>query len=167
MNNFGHSQNLRSGWKKRSSTAFMADHLGAQHAGGNSTPFDRAHLVEPFTLLSALSMATDRLGPATGSTTYDEPIVLPGGLPRLIISAAARRAAIVTTSNPDASKNFDEKITSNIRALSACAGILRRGDRHGIASKTHLSAIKSGFFRIPTKCTGLTTKATFSRLRAH
>ena len=54
---------------------FMADHLAVlnmppEALRRSTTPTS----FEPFTLLSALAMCTDRLGlMATGSTTYDEP----------------------------------------------------------------------------------------------
>jgi alkanesulfonate monooxygenase SsuD/methylene tetrahydromethanopterin reductase-like flavin-dependent oxidoreductase (luciferase family) len=78
---------------------FMADHLAVLNM-----PIDalkRSHTVtsfEPFTLLSALSAVTERIGLiATGSTTFDEPITSPAALLRSIISAAA---ALAGTSSP-------------------------------------------------------------------
>ena len=63
---------------------------------------------EPFTLLSALAMCTDHLGlMATGSTTYDEPYHIARRFASLDhISGGRAGWNIVTTSNPDASKNF-------------------------------------------------------------
>src|SRR5712671_6836748 len=78
---------------------FMADHMAVLNM-----PLDalkRSHTVtsfEPFTLLSALSQVTERIGlVATGSTTFDS-----------LDHISSGRAGwnIVTTSNPDAALNF-------------------------------------------------------------
>ena len=88
---------------------FMADHLAvlnmpmeALRRSATPTSF------EPFTLLSALSMVTTRLGlMATGSTTYDEPYHIARRFASLDHLSKGRAGwNIVTTSNPDASKNF-------------------------------------------------------------
>ena len=88
---------------------FMADHLAvlnmpmeALRRSATPTSF------EPFTLLSALAMVTTRLGlMATGSTTYDEPYHIARRFASLDhISGGRAGWNIVTTSNPDASKNF-------------------------------------------------------------
>ena len=66
---------------------------------------------EPFTLLSALAMVTDRIGlMATGSTTYDQPYHIARRFASLDHLSGGRAAwNIVTTSNPDASKNFGQE----------------------------------------------------------
>jgi FMN-dependent oxidoreductase (nitrilotriacetate monooxygenase family) len=88
---------------------FMADHLAmlnmpmdALKRSSTATSF------EPFTLLSALSMATENLGLiATGSTSFDEPFHLARRFASLDhISGGRAGWNIVTTSNPDAAKNF-------------------------------------------------------------
>ena len=87
----------------------MADHLAVLNM-----PMDalkRSHTVtsfEPFTLLSALAMVTERLGlAATGSTTFDEPYHVARRFASLDHLSGGRAAwNIVTTSNPDAAKNF-------------------------------------------------------------
>jgi len=88
---------------------FMADHLAllnmpmeALKRSATATSF------EPFTLLSALSMATENLGLiATGSTSFDEPFHLARRFASLDhISGGRTGWNIVTTSNPDAAKNF-------------------------------------------------------------
>ena len=88
---------------------FMADHLAvlnmpmeALRRSATPTSF------EPFTLLSALATVTTRLGlMATGSTTYDEPYHIARRFASLDhISGGRAGWNIVTTSNPDASKNF-------------------------------------------------------------
>ena len=88
---------------------FMADHLAvlnmpleALKRSHTSTSF------EPFTLLSALSQATERIGLiATGSTTFDEPYHIARRFASLDhISGGRAGWNIVTTSNPDAALNF-------------------------------------------------------------
>jgi FMN-dependent oxidoreductase (nitrilotriacetate monooxygenase family) len=63
---------------------------------------------EPFTLLSALAMVTERIGLiATASTTYDAPYHIARRFASLDhISAGRAGWNIVTTSNPDAARNF-------------------------------------------------------------
>ena len=88
---------------------FMADHLAVLNM-----PLDalkRSHTVtsfEPFTLLSALSMVTSRIGlAATASTTYDEPYHVARRFASLDHISGGRAAwNIVTTGNPESSKNF-------------------------------------------------------------
>jgi len=88
---------------------FMADHMAVLNM-----PMDalkRSHTAtsfEPFTLLSALSQATERLGlVATGSTTFDAPYHIARRFASLDhISGGRAGWNIVTTSNPDAALNF-------------------------------------------------------------
>lgn len=88
---------------------FMADHLAVLNM-----PMDalkRSATVtsfEPMTLLPALAMATKHLGlVATGSTTYDEPYHVARRFASLDhISGGRAGWNVVTTSNPDASRNF-------------------------------------------------------------
>jgi FMN-dependent oxidoreductase (nitrilotriacetate monooxygenase family) len=88
---------------------FMADHMAVLN-----TPIEalkRSHTVtsfEPFTLLSALSQVTDRIGlVATGSTTFDAPFHIARRFASLDhISGGRAGWNIVTTSNPDAALNF-------------------------------------------------------------
>jgi FMN-dependent oxidoreductase (nitrilotriacetate monooxygenase family) len=63
---------------------------------------------EPFTLLSALAMVTERIGLiATASTTYDAPYHIARRFASLDhISGGRAGWNIVTTSNPDAARNF-------------------------------------------------------------
>ena len=88
---------------------FMADHLAvlnmpieALKRSGTVTSF------EPLTLLSALAMVTERIGLiATASTTYDAPYHIARRFASLDhISAGRAGWNIVTTSNPDAARNF-------------------------------------------------------------
>src|ERR1700675_1098760 len=88
---------------------FMADHMAVLNM-----PMDalkRSHTstsFEPFTLLSALSQATERIGlVATGSTTFDAPYHIARRFASLDwISGGRAGWNIVTTSNPDAALNF-------------------------------------------------------------
>ena len=88
---------------------FMADHLAvlnmpmeALKRSATVTSF------EPMTLLPALAMVTEHLGLiATGSTTYDEPYHVARRFASLDhISGGRAGWNVVTTSNPDASRNF-------------------------------------------------------------
>jgi FMN-dependent oxidoreductase (nitrilotriacetate monooxygenase family) len=108
--NFAHlkrfAQTLERG---RFDAFFMADHLAVLNM-----PLDalkRSHTVtsyEPFTLLSALAGVTEHLGlVATGSTTFDAPYHIARRFASLDhISGGRAGWNIVTTSNPDAARNF-------------------------------------------------------------
>src|SRR5277367_427909 len=88
---------------------FMADHMAVLNM-----PMDalkRSHTstsFEPFTLLSALSQVTERIGlVATGSTTFDAPYHIARRFASLDHLSEGRAGwNIVTTSNPDAALNF-------------------------------------------------------------
>jgi len=88
---------------------FMADHLAVLNLGiaalrRSATPTS----FEPFTLLSALAMVTERIGlVATASTTFDAPYHVARRFASLDhISGGRAGWNIVTTSNPDAALNF-------------------------------------------------------------
>jgi FMN-dependent oxidoreductase (nitrilotriacetate monooxygenase family) len=88
---------------------FMADHLAVLNMPIEA--LKRSHTVtsfEPFTLLSALAAATERIGLiATASTTFDEPFHIARRFASLDhISGGRAGWNIVTTSNPDAALNF-------------------------------------------------------------
>src|ERR1700742_4996723 len=88
---------------------FMADHLGVLNMPVDA--LKRSHTVtsfEPFTLLSALAGATERIGlVATASTTFDEPFHVARRFASLDHLSGGRAGwNIVTTSNPDAALNF-------------------------------------------------------------
>jgi FMN-dependent oxidoreductase (nitrilotriacetate monooxygenase family) len=76
--------------------------MGALKRSHTATSF------EPFTLLSALSVVTERIGlVATATTTYEEPYHIARRFASLDhISGGRAGWNIVTTSNPDASLNF-------------------------------------------------------------
>jgi FMN-dependent oxidoreductase (nitrilotriacetate monooxygenase family) len=88
---------------------FMADHLAvlnmpvaALQRSATVTSFD------PLTLLPALAVCTERLGlVATASTTYDQPFHVARKFASLDHLSSGRAGwNVVTTSNPDAAKNF-------------------------------------------------------------
>jgi FMN-dependent oxidoreductase (nitrilotriacetate monooxygenase family) len=88
---------------------FMADHVALLNIP--IAALKRSHTAtsfEPFTLLSALSTLTDRIGlVATASTTYDEPYHIARRFASLDhISSGRAGWNIVTTSNPEAGLNF-------------------------------------------------------------
>src|SRR5438477_11971515 len=103
---------------------FMADHMAVLNM-----PLDalkRSHTVtsfEPFTLLSALSQVTERIGlVATGSTTFDAPYHIARRFASLDHLSGGRAGwNIVTTSNPDAALNFglDEHVEHGERYVRA------------------------------------------------
>jgi FMN-dependent oxidoreductase (nitrilotriacetate monooxygenase family) len=88
---------------------FMADHLAVLNMPVRA--LRRSHTVtsfEPFTLLSYLAGATERIGlVATASTTFDAPYHIARRFASLDhISGGRAGWNIVTTSNPDAALNF-------------------------------------------------------------
>ncbi len=88
---------------------FMADHLAVLNMPIEA--LKRSHTVtsfEPFTLLSALAGATERIGlVATASTTFDQPFHVARRFASLDhISGGRAGWNVVTTSNPDAALNF-------------------------------------------------------------
>ncbi|CAD5255956.1 Nitrilotriacetate monooxygenase component A [Bosea sp. 62] len=108
--NFGHlkrfAQKLEAG---KFDAFFMADHLAVLNMPVEA--LRRSHTVtsfEPFTLLSALAGATERIGlVATASTTFDAPYHIARRFASLDhISGGRAGWNIVTTSNPDAALNF-------------------------------------------------------------
>lgn len=103
---------------------FMADHLAVLNMPIEA--LRRSHTVtsfEPFTLLSALAAATDRIGlVATASTTFDEPYHVARRFASLDhISGGRAGWNIVTTANPDAALNFgrDEMVEHGERYVRA------------------------------------------------
>ncbi|KAK3985206.1 nitrilotriacetate monooxygenase component A [Cladorrhinum sp. PSN332] len=88
---------------------FMADHLAVLNMPVEA--LKRSHTVtsfEPFTLLSALSVVTEKIGlAATASTTFDEPYHVARRFASLDHLSGGRAAwNIVTTANPESAKNF-------------------------------------------------------------
>src|ERR1700689_3282745 len=108
--NFAHiKQSIQALERAKFDAFFMADHMAVLNM-----PIDalkRSHTstsFEPFTLLSALSQVTERIGlVATGSTTFDAPYHIARRFASLDwISGGRAGWNIVTTSNPDAALNF-------------------------------------------------------------
>ena len=90
---------------------FMADHLAVLNMPTDA--LKRSHTVtsfEPFTLLSALSQVTDKIGlAATASTTYDEPFHVARRFASLDHLSGGRASwNIVTTGNPETARNFSK-----------------------------------------------------------
>jgi alkanesulfonate monooxygenase len=108
--NFGHIRHFAQRLEAAKFDAFfMADHLAVLNLP--PAALQRSHTVtsfEPFTLLSALAGATERIGlVATASTTFDEPYHIARRFASLDHLSGGRAAwNIVTTSNPDAALNF-------------------------------------------------------------
>lgn len=88
---------------------FMADHLALLNMPIDALKHSHtATSFEPFTLLSALSQATEHIGLiATASTTFDEPFHIARRFASLDHLSNGRAGwNIVTTANPDAALNF-------------------------------------------------------------
>ena len=103
---------------------FMADHLAVLNMPIEA--LKRSHTVtsfEPFTLLSALAMGTERIGlVATASTTYDEPYHIARRFASLDHLSEGRAGwNVVTTGNPETSHNFsrDEHLAHADRYVRA------------------------------------------------
>ncbi len=103
---------------------FMADHLAVLNMPVDA--LKRSHTVtsfEPFTLLSALAGATERIGlVGTASTTFDEPYHIARRFASLDhISGGRAGWNIVTTANPDAALNFgyDSQMDHDARYVRA------------------------------------------------
>jgi alkanesulfonate monooxygenase len=108
--NFAHLKRLIQTLEKACFDAFfMADHLAMLNIPIEA--LKRSHTAtsfEPFTLLSALSQATEHIGlVATASTTFDEPFHIARRFASLDHLSNGRAGwNVVTTSNPDAALNF-------------------------------------------------------------
>ena len=108
--NFGHLKRFAQTLERAKFDAFfMADHLAVLNMPVEA--LKRSHTVtsfEPFTLLSALAGATERIGlVATASTTFDLAFHIARRFASLDhISGGRAGWNIVTTSNPDAALNF-------------------------------------------------------------
>ena len=119
---------------------FMADHLAVLNMPVNA--LKRSHTVtsfEPFTLLSALAMVTERIGlVATASTTFDEPYHIARRFASLDhISDGRAGWNIVTTANPDAaSTSAMRAIWTTTHATSARASFTTWSPGYGTASPT-------------------------------
>ncbi len=148
---------------------FMADHMAVLNM-----PMDalkRSHTstsFEPFTLLSALSQATSHIGlVATGSTTFDVPYHIARRFASLDhISGGRAGWNIVTTSNPDAARNFgmDEHMEHDERYKRAREFYdVVTGLWDSWADDAFIRDVESGIFSILTRCMCSTTRANTCR----
>ncbi len=150
---------------------FMADHLAllnldmaALRRSATATSF------EPFTLLSALAMVTERIGlVATASTTFDAPYHIARRFASLDhISKGRAGWNIVTTSNPEAALNFglDEHMEHDERydrAREFCDAVAGLWD--SFADDAFLRNQQSGIFFDPAKLHTLNHKGTYLSVR--
>jgi len=108
--NFAHlSSFIQKLERARFDAFFMADHLAVLNMPVEA--LKRSHTVtsfEPFTLLSALAVLTERIGlVATASTSFDEPFHIARRFASLDhISGGRAGWNVVTTANPDSALNF-------------------------------------------------------------
>jgi len=150
---------------------FMADHMAvlnmpakALKRSPTSTSF------EPFTLLSALSQATERLGlAATASTTFDAPYHIARRFASLDHISGGRAAwNVVTTSNPDAALNFgmDEHMEHSARYRRAREFIdVVTGLWDSWADDAFVRDVENGVFFDPDKMHVLDHKGEFLSVR--
>lgn len=150
---------------------FMADHLALLNM-----PIDalkRSHTVtsfEPFTLLSALASVTEHIGlVATASTTYDEPFHIARRFASLDhISGGRAGWNIVTTSNPDAARNFgleediehDERYGRAREFYEVVTGLW-----DSFADDAFIRDVESGIYFDPTKIHVLDHKGKYFSVR--
>jgi alkanesulfonate monooxygenase len=150
---------------------FMADHMAVLNM-----PIDalkRSHTVtsfEPFTLLSALSQVTERIGlVATGSTTFDAPYHIARRFASLDhISGGRAGWNIVTTSNPDAALNFglEEHVEHGERYRRAREFYdVVTGLWDSFADDAFIRDVEHGIFFDPTKMHALHHKGEHLSLR--
>ena len=150
---------------------FMADHLAVLNM-----PMDalkRSHTVssfEPFTLLSALAMVTERIGLiATASTTYDAPYHIARRFASLDHLSEGRAGwNIVTTSNPETSYNFGseqhlEHATRYARAREFYDVVTGLWDSW--ADDAFIRDVDQGIYFDPAKMHVLDHKGTFLSVR--
>ncbi len=150
---------------------FMADHLALLNM-----PIDalkRSHTVtsfEPFTLLSALASVTEHIGlVATASTTYDQPFHIARRFASLDhISGGRAGWNIVTTSNPDAARNFglEEEIEHDERYGRAREFYdVVTGLWDSFADDAFIRDVEAGIYFDPTKIHVLDHKGKYFSVR--
>jgi alkanesulfonate monooxygenase len=150
---------------------FMADHLAVLNMPIEA--LKRSHTVtsfEPFTLLSALAGATERLGLiATASTTFDAPFHVARRFASLDHLSAGRAGwNIVTTSNPDAALNFglddhmehDERYRRAREFYDVVTGLW-----DSFADDAFVRDVERGLFLDPTKMRRLEHVGTYFKVR--
>lgn len=136
---------------------FMADHLAVLNMPIEA--LRRSHTVtsfEPFTLLSALSVVTERIGlVGTASTTFEQPYNLARRFASLDhISNGRAGWNIVTTSNPDSARNFglDEHVEHSDRYSRAREFFdVVTGLWDSFADDAFIRDVESGIFFDPAK----------------
>ncbi|HYP64657.1 MAG TPA: LLM class flavin-dependent oxidoreductase [Acidocella sp.] len=150
---------------------FMADHMALLNM--NIAALRRSATVtsfEPFTLLSALAMVTQRIGlVATATTTFDAPFHIARRFASLDhISQGRAGWNIVTTSNPDAALNFglddhmahDERYRRAREFFDVVTGLW-----DSFADDAFLRDQESGIFFDPAKLHTLGHKGEFFSVR--
>ena len=150
---------------------FMADHLAVLNMPIEA--LRRSHTVtsfEPLTLLSALAVATERIGLiATASTTFDEPYHIARRFASLDhISGGRAGWNIVTTSNPDAALNFglDEHMEHDERYRRAREFYdVVTGLWDSFADDAFIRDVESGMFFDPEKMHVLDHKGEYLSVR--
>jgi len=170
--NYGHlKQSIQALERAKFDAFFMADHMAVLNM-----PMDalkRSHTstsFEPFTLLSALSQVTERIGlVATGSTTFDAPYHIARRFASLDHLSEGRAGwNIVTTSNPDAALNFglDEHMEHGERYERAREFYdVVTGLWDSWADDAFIRDVDSGIFFDPTKMHVLGHKGEFLSVR--
>jgi alkanesulfonate monooxygenase len=170
--NFGHLKRFAQTLERAKFDAFfMADHLAVLNMPIEA--LKRSHTVtsfEPFTLLSALAAATERIGlVATGSTTFDEPYHIARRFASLDhISGGRAGWNIVTTSNPDAALNFglddhmehDERYKRAREFYDVVTGLW-----DSFADDAFIRDVESGIYFDPTKMHVLGHKGQYLSVR--
>jgi FMN-dependent oxidoreductase (nitrilotriacetate monooxygenase family) len=150
---------------------FMADHLAVLNMPVEA--LRRSHTVtsfEPFTLLSALSQATERIGlVATASTTFDEPFHVARRFASLDHLSNGRAGwNVVTTSNPDAALNFglDDHMPHDERYVRAREFFdVVTGLWDSWADDAFIRDAQSGLYFDPAKLHTLNHKGTYFSVR--
>jgi len=150
---------------------FMADHLAVLNMP--AAALKRSHTAtsfEPFTLLSALAGATERIGlVATASTTFDAPYHIARRFASLDhISGGRAGWNIVTTSNPDTALNFglDEHVEHGERYRRAREFYdVVTGLWDSFADDAFVRDVESGVFFNPERMHVLAHKGEFLSVR--
>lgn len=150
---------------------FMADHLALLNMP--MAALKRSHTVtsfEPFTLLSALAMVTERIGlVATASTTFDAPYHIARRFASLDhISGGRAGWNIVTTSNPEAALNFgyDDEIDHDERYRRAEEFYdVVTGLWDSFADDAFIRDVESGLYFDPAKLRRLDHKGPYLSVR--
>ncbi len=170
--NFAHLKHLAQRLEAAKFDAFfMADHLAVLNMPVEA--LRRSHTVtsfEPFTLLSALSQATERIGlVATASTTFDEPFHVARRFASLDHLSNGRAGwNVVTTSNPDAALNFglDEHMAHDERYVRAREFFdVVTGLWDSWADDAFIRDAQSGLYFDPAKLRTLDHKGTYFSVR--